>query len=187
MPPKVRRLRRSEAITRHLTRGNRFEFLAERLEALDVSEEWAVLERSLSLGTSRGSPEKILVALDEVEKHMRVAGLLYQVALQELAEFRIHYRQVHFQWDSMARKALVSLKRDRETHFTQLTNELVEGWIARNVDEYFEWKAAENKLIRNLNLTDQMFQAWQSRGPSLRKQSDIVEKRRGVDPSKMRR
>lgn len=175
-----------KAIERHEARGRRFSFLKERLARIDVEEVWARLEEGIVLGDGRKNPERVVRALDESEGNLRSAGMILQVAIEELDEFDLHFRSAYAEWERHARETL-ELRKKEKRHSGVVTNDLVENWIARNVDDYRRWKKARRDLERNRTLAKQMFAAWESRSASLRKQLDYHMSRRGADPNMLDR
>jgi hypothetical protein len=175
-----------DAIERHEARGARFGFLKERLSRINLEEYWGALEDGLSLGDGRKNPEKVARALDECDSNLRRAGMVLQAAIEELDEFDIHYRAAYAEWEAHARETLENRKKDKR-HSGMVTNDLVENWIARYVDDYRRWKKARRSLARSKTLSKQMFAAWESRSASLRKQADLIMSRRGVDPKALDR
>lgn len=176
----------TQAIERHEGRGKRFAFLKERLARVNIDEVWADLEDSLTLGDGRRNPEKVARALDECDHNLRRAGMILQAAIEELDEFDVHYRAAYAEWEAHAREHLEKRKKDKR-HSGMVTNDLVENWIARHVDDYQRWKKARRSLSRSKTLSKQMFAAWESRSASLRKQADLNMSRRGVDPKMLDR
>lgn len=176
---RVKRLSSSAALREHGRRGKRFEFLATRLCNVDVEKVWRKLEEDLTLGDGRSNSDLILRGLDDAESNLRRAGMLLQVAIEELDEFDVHWRGAYFEWSKWARAKLEEDKREKRAS-GQVTLDYIENWVAANVVEYGEWRAARRNLERNRNLCKQMFAAWESRSASLRKQADLVERRRGV-------
>jgi hypothetical protein len=177
--PRTKKLSSSAALKEHQSRGERFQFLRQRLRRVDVEEVWEHLEADLSLGDGRANPEKILRALDSAEANLRRAGMLLQVAIEEYDEFEVHYRAAYSEWSRHARDALERDKKEKRMS-GQVTTELIENWIAATVPDYARWREVRRDLERNKNLCKQMFAAWESRSASLRKQADLVERRRGV-------
>ena len=176
----------TKAIERHEDRGKRFGFLKERLARVDVEGIWSDLETELTLGDGRSNSEKVNRALDEVDSNCRKAGMLAQVATEELDEFELHYRAAFSEWDAHAREHL-ELRKKEKRHSGVVTAEIVENWIARNVADYRRWRDARRALARSKNLAKQMADAWQSRAASVRKQVDLIMSRRGVDPNMLDR
>jgi hypothetical protein len=176
----------TRAIERHEKRGKRFGFAAERLKRLDVEGVWSELEDGLTLGDGRKNPERLARALDEVDRNVRRAGMIYQVAVEELDEFDIHYKAVYSEWEAHAREHL-ELRKKEKRHSGIVTNDLVENWIARHVADFRRWRDARRSLERNKTLTKTMLSAWESRAASLRKQADLAMSRRGVDPNMLDR
>jgi hypothetical protein len=172
----------TRAIERHEERGERFGFMRERLARVDVEGVWAELEAGLTLGDGRSDPERLSRALDAVDANVRRAGMLAQVATEELDEFDVHFKAARSEWEAHARENLELRKREKR-HSGVVTNEVVENWVARNVADYRRWRDARRALERSRNLAKQMADAWTSRAASLRKQVDFVMSRRGVDPN----
>lgn len=175
----MKKLSSSAALREHEERGARFEFLRKRLRNVNVEEVWEKLEGDLTLGTKRGDPARILRALDEAEDNLRRAGMLLQVAIEELDEFEVHWRAAYSEWAWAARESLEKAKKDKRLS-GQITQDLVEDWVAAHLPDYKRWREVRRALERNRNLCKQMFGAWESRSASLRKQADLVERRRGV-------
>lgn len=175
-----------DAIERHEKRGKRFGFIKERLAKVDVEGIWIELETDLTLGDGRKNPERVQRALDSVDSNVRKAGMLAQVATEELDEFEIHYRAAYSEWEAHAREHL-ELRKKEKRHSGVITADLVENWVARHVGDYRRWKDAKRALERSKNLAKQMADAWTSRAASLRKQADFIMSRRGVDPNMLDR
>jgi hypothetical protein len=175
-----------KAIERHEERGKRFAFLKERLGRVDIEGVWDELESGITLGDGRKNPEKVAKALDECEGNLRRSGMILQAAIEELEEYDIHYRAAYAEWEAHARETLERAKRDKRWS-GMVTNDQVENWIAKNIADYRRWKEARRALERNRNLAKQMFDAWQSRPASLRKQADMTISRRGADASMLDR
>lgn len=180
--PRVRKLSSSAALEEHVKRSARFDFLDQRLRNVDVEQVWASLESGLTLGEHRGRPEHVLKSIDEGENNLRRAGMILQVAIEELDEFEVHWRAAYSEWSIVAREALERAKKDGR-HSGQITQEMVENWVAENLPDYTRWRDAQRSLERNKRLAEHMFKAWESRSASLRKQADLVERRRGYDPT----
>lgn len=176
----------SKAIDRHEKRGRRFGFMKERLARVDVEGIWHELETELTLGDGRKNPERVARALDRVDDLVRKAGMLAQAAIEELDEFDVHFKAAYSEWEAHARETLERRKKEKR-HSGVVTNDLVENWIARNVADYRRWRDARRSLERNKTLTKQMTDAWQSRAASVRKQTDLIMSRRGVDPNMLDR
>jgi hypothetical protein len=174
------------AVERHEERGKRFAFLKERLARIDLEEMWEQLEENLTLGDGRKNPEKVSRAIDEVDSFCRKAGMIAHAAVEELDEFDIHWRSAYAEWERHARETLEKRKKEKRLS-GQITNDQVENWIARNIEDYSRWKEARRSLDRSKALAKQMADAWQSRAASLRKQADLFMSRRGVDPNMLPR
>lgn len=174
------------ALDEHNKRGERFAFLRQRLRNVDIEGVWEKLEKDLTLGDGRSSPEKILRALDEAESNLRRAGMLLQVAIEELDEFDIHWRAAYSEWSRSARDALEKDKKEKRMS-GQVTTDLIENWVAAHIPDYRKWRESRRTLERNKNMSKQMHAAWESRSASLRKQADLVERRRGVSPDMLPR
>jgi len=183
---RTKKLSSKAALEEHQKRGERFGFLRQRLARVDVEEVWETLEEALSLGEGRGNAERILRALDTTEANLRRAGMLLQVAIEELDEFDIHWRAAYAEWSRHARDALERDKKEKRMS-GQITTEVIENWIAENLPDYTQWRRARRDLERNRNLMKHMFAAWEFRSASLRKQADLVERRRGVDTNMLPR
>jgi hypothetical protein len=182
----TKKLASDAAIEEHESRGKRFHFIRQRLKNVNIEEVWEKLENDLSLGDGRKSPEKILMALDETESNLRRAGMILQVAIEEYDEFEIHFRSAYAGWSHTARKALEIDKKEKRLS-SQITLVMIEDWVIANVPDYRKWNKIKNELKRHKNLCKQMHAAWESRGASLRKLSDLVERRRGVSPDMLPR
>lgn len=176
---RVKRLSSKTALREHGRREKRFEFIARRLRNVNIEEVWRKLEDDLTLGDGRESYDRILRGLDEAEANLRRAGMLLQVAIEELDEFDVHWREAYFGWSKRARTKLEEDKREKRAS-GQVTLDAIENWVAANVTEYREWRSTRRGLERNKNLCKQMFSAWESRSATLRKQADLVERRRGI-------
>lgn len=176
----------TRAIERHEARAKRFGFFKERLARIDVEKLWSALEEGLTIGDGRKSPEKVSRAIDEVDSCTRKAGMIAYATTEELDEFNVHYRAVYAEWDKHARETLETAKKEKRLS-GQITIDQVENWIARHIDGYRRWKDARRALERNKTLAKQMTDAWQSRAASLRKQSDILINRGGIDPNMLPR
>ncbi len=172
----------TRAIERHEGRAERFGFLRERLARVDVEGIWAELEGGLTLGDGKSDPERLSRALDAVDANVRRAGMLAQVATEELDEFDVHFKAAYSEWEATAREGL-ELRKKEKRHSGVVTNDLVENWIARNFADYRRWRDARRALERSKNLAKHMADAWVSRAASLRKQVDFAMSRRGVDPN----
>jgi len=183
---RTKKLSTGAALAEHARRGQRFEFLRQRLARVNIEEVWQKLEEGLTLGTGRANPEKILRSLDEAEANLRRAGMILQVAIEEYDEFTLHWRAAYSEWSRHARDALEKDKREKRMS-GQVTMDLIENWVAENIPEYGNWRKARRDLDRNKTLAKQMFAAWESRSASLRKQADLVEKRRGVSTDMLAR
>lgn len=186
--PRVRKLvsAAAAALDEHRRRGQRFEFLRERLRSVDVEAVFGKLEADLSLGDRRANSEAILRAVDEAEANLRRAGMVLQVAIEEADLFQLHLRAAHGEFAWQARESLERLRRESRLS-GQVTMEVVEDWICAHVPDYRRWKETEIEHERNRTMAKHMFAAWESRCASLRKQAELVERRRGVDPSLMDR
>jgi len=186
MRRRTKKLTSSAALDEHKKRGERFAFLNQRLRNVNIEQVWEKLEGDLSLGDGRASAERILRALDEGEANLRRSGMLLQVAIEELDEFEIHWRAAFAEWSQHARDALERDKREKRMS-GQITTDLIENWIAAHVNDYREWRRARRELERERNMCKQMHAAWESRSASLRKQADLVERRRGISPDMLPR
>jgi len=186
MRRRTKKLTSSAALDEHKKRGERFAFLNQRLRNVNIEQVWEKLEGDLSLGDGRASAERILRALDEGEANLRRSGMLLQVAIEELDEFEIHWRAAFAEWSQHARDALERDKREKRMS-GQITTDLIENWIAAHVNDYREWRRARRELERDRNMCKQMHAAWESRSASLRKQADLVERRRGISPDMLPR
>lgn len=184
--PRTKKLRSSASLDAHSKRVARCDFLRDRLRNVDVEEVWGHLEKALTIGDGRTNPEVIHRALDEVDANLRRAGMLLQVATEDLEEFELDWRAAYSDWARDAREALEKAKRDGKQS-GQVTQEMVENWVAANIPEYRRWARARVDHERAKNLTKHMFEAWESRAASLRKQADLVMTRRGVDPNMLPR
>lgn len=177
----TKKLASDAALDEHESRGKRFHFIRQRLKNVKIEEVWEKLEDDLSLGNGRKSSEKILMALDETESNLRRAGMILQVAIEEFDEFEIHFRSAYAGWCRSARESLENDKKEKRMS-SQITIVMIEDWIIANVPDYKKWNKIKSDLKRNKNLCKQMHAAWESRGASLRKLSDLVERRRGISP-----
>lgn len=157
-------------------------FLSERLQGVDIEGLYDRLSKDLQVGDDRANAEKIYRALDVVEDNMRSASILYQVALEELYDFEVAWRETQGEWETDARTHLEEAKKAKRFSGV-VTKDMVEGWIASHVKGYKEWCAAKKDFERAKNLMRSLFDAWQSRSATLRKMADVVERRRGVDPN----
>jgi hypothetical protein len=184
--PRVKKLRSDASLDAHTNRSGRYGFLKVRLDAVDVEKVWDVLEKSLVIGDGRTNPERLHRALDEVDSNLRRAGMLLQAASEDLAEFELDYRVAFSEWSKNAREALEKAKKDGRQS-GQVTQEMVENWIAAHIPEYRRWAKARIDYERNKTMAKHMFQAWESRSASLRAQKDLVLSRRGVDPNMLPR
>jgi len=184
--PRTKKIRSSASLDAHSKRAVRCEFLRDRLKNVQVEEVWDHLERALSIGDGRTNAEVIHRALDEVDANLRRAGMLLQVAMEELEEFTLDWRAAYTEWSAQARESLEKAKRDGRQS-GQVTQDMVENWLAAHVPEYRRWVKVRIDLERSKNLTKHMFEAWESRAASLRKQTDLVMSRRGVDPNMLPR
>lgn len=173
-----KKLSSKEVIDIHKER-NRFKYFKQRLRNVNIEETWDYLEKSLTLGDKRKSIDYINTSIDNSENNLRRAGMILQIAREELDQFKIHYRIAYGQWALEARQELGKLKNSKVIS-GQITQDMVEDWVAINKKEYQEWKIHFMELERNKNLTKQMFNAWESKTASLRKQAEIVEKRYGI-------
>lgn len=178
----IKKLSSRAAIEKHEQRGARFEFLAVRLSKIVIEDVWDRLEVGLTIGEDRINSDRISRALDEAEKNLRSAGMVLQCAIEEAEQFDLHYRAAYSEWAFQARTALEISKRDKKFS-GQVTQEMVENWVAATIPEYARWRDRARALERNKNLCKHMFAAWESRGATLRKMADIIERRRGVDPN----
>lgn len=160
--------------------------MRERLSGVDVEKVWKKLAADLTVGEKRTSPSKLSAALDNVEQNMRRAGMLHQVAVEELAEFEMHMQGEYARWSDDAREQLEE-RRKRKQFSGQVTKDAIESWVILNVKEYREWRDTKADLGRAVNLTDQMLDAWKSRAATLRKMADLVERRPQVDPNMLSR
>lgn len=176
----------TRAIERHESRSKRFGFVRERLSRVDVEGVWHELESELTLGEGRKDAERIERALDAVDGNVRKAGMIAQVAAEELEEFEVHFRSAYSEWEAHAREHL-ELRKKEKRHSGVITADLVENWIARHVADYRRWRDARRALERTKNLAKQMADAWQSRAASVRKLADMSMSRRGVDPNMLDR
>jgi hypothetical protein len=186
MDPRVKKLRSAASLDAHGKRATRCDFLRDRLRNVDVEEVWAHLEKSLTIGDGRTKAEVIHRALDEVDSNLRRAGMLLQVATEDLEEFELDYRAAYSEWARDAREALEKAKKEGRQS-GQVTQEMVENWVAAHIPEYKRWAKARIDHERAKNLMKHMFEAWESRAASLRKQADLVMTRRGVDPNMLPR
>ena len=186
MSHRVKKLSAQAALAEHGRRGERWEFLGRRLENVKVEDVWDALERDLTLGDARGGLESVLRALDRSEANLRRAGMLYQCALEELDAFEIHHRAAYSEMSFVAREALEMAKKSKRLSGVT-TVEQVEDWVAAHVPAYRDWRKRRRFYERNKNLAKQLYEAWQSRGASLRKQADLALARAGVDPNLLNR
>ncbi len=176
----VKKLASQAAIDEHKSRGQRFSFIRQRLKNVDIETVWDKLENDLSIGDSgRKNPEKILTALDEAESNLRRAGMILQVAIEEYDEFEIHFRSAYAGWSVITRQSLENDKKEKRLS-SQITLVMIEDWIIANIPDYKKWIKIKTDLKRNKNMSKQMHSAWESRGASLRKLSDLIERRRGI-------
>lgn len=182
MPPRVKSLTSRAVLQEHEVRTDRFRVLGRRLESIDVEEVWGHLERELTLGDGRANLDVVHRALDSAETNLRRAGMLAQIAAEQLDVFEMHWRAAFSEWAWTARQALEQAKKDKRIT-GQVTQEQVENWVAAHVPEYRTWRERRREMERHKALTKQMHEAWQSRGASLRKQVDLVLAKRGLDPN----
>jgi len=183
---RVKKLTSAATLEEHEERGRRFEFLGQRLLNVDVEGVWGKLEEDLTLGDGRANPDRILRALDEAEHNLRRAGMILQCAIEEEDIFNVHWRAAYSEWAVVAREALERAKKDGR-HSGQITQDMVEDWVAAHIPDYGRWRTQRRSLERNKNMSKHLFAAWESRAASIRKQSDLVERRRGVDPNMLSR
>lgn len=186
MEARTKMLRSTASLDAHATRGARCGFLKDRLRNVNVEEVWERLEKGLTIGDGRTNPDLIHRALDEVDANLRRAGMLLQVATEDLDEFELDWRVAYTEWSAQARESLEKAKKDGRQS-GQVTQEMVENWVAAHIPEYRRWAKARIDLERSKTLMKHMFEAWESRAASLRKQTDLVMARRGVDPNMLPR
>lgn len=183
---RIRKLASSTALQEHKRRGERFDFIRDRLAGVDILAVWEKLESELTIGAGRKNPEQVGRALDACESNLRRAGMIEEVARQELDEFDIHWKVAFSEWEWHAREALELAKKKKS--FTGVTTgEMVERWIAAHIQDYSEWRTAKRDLERNRNMAKIMVSAWESRRATLRRLADLLEPRRGVDTSMLPR
>jgi hypothetical protein len=185
-PKTTKKLRSDASLNAHSSRVGRYGFLKDRLRNVDVEEVWKELETSLVIGDGRTNPDRLQRALDEVDSNLRRAGMLLQVATEDLDEFELDYRAAYSEWAKVAREALEKAKRDGR-HSGQVTQDMVENWVAAHIPEYRRWAVARIDHERSKNMAKHLFAAWESRSASLRKQTDLVLARKGIDPNMLPR
>ena len=170
-------------MSEHVRRSARFGFLKMRLANMDVEDIWAKLDDQISLGAGRKDADKIGAALDKVDKNLRHAGMLYQVAIDEYDEFMIDFRAAYSEWEVRAKKGLTD-----KTVKGQVTTDSIKNWIAAHISDFKKWEKVRIGLARTKHLTDNMKKAWESRCASLRKLADGVQQRRvGIETDNLPR
>lgn len=175
-----------EALKVHNERSHRFEFVRQRLQNVDIEDVWNHLEKNLLIDVGRNNIDKIATQLSEAENNLRRAGMIYQVTIEELEEFKVHYRAAYSEWSRKARMSLELDKKEKRAS-GMITTDMIENFVAENILAYGKWKAALRDLERNKTLAKQMYEAWESRIPTLRKLSDLVEKRKGISTDMLER
>lgn len=173
------KLKSKDALDIHKEKIKKYNFLKSKLDNIDLEEVWEHLEESLILGKKRKNIDHVADSLDSAEDNLRRAGMILQVAREELNQFKIHFRISYGKWALEARQELGKLK-NKKIISGQITQDMVEDWVAINKEDYKEWKTHLMELERNKNLAKDMRISWESRTASLRRQSDIVEKRYGI-------